>query len=144
MKTQNDSSLYGVENAFGSGTHEPKKYFKIYQSIAEDFKLELAEGLTKEKKVHSESKGSKGIMYMGISAICYTLVAFLLKVLYLNSDVNTYEFTYWSSIIMALFNFSLFKSAGRDHLLVRDDLRVTLIIRSVCAFLGATGFYLAL
>jgi drug/metabolite transporter (DMT)-like permease len=112
--------------------------------VEENFKLEMNEELTKKNRVHSESKGSKGIFYMAISALCMTLVAFVLKILYLNSDVNTYEFTYWSSIIMAIFNFSLFKSAGRDHLLVRDDLRVTLIVRSVCAFLGASGFFLAL
>lgn len=45
---------------------------------------------------------------------------------------------------MAILNLSLFKTYGKDHLLVRDDMRVTLIVRSICAFLGVTGFYLAL
>lgn len=142
MKAQIEGSQYGLDNAFGSGA-DKQKYFKVHQSVEENFKLELNEELNKEQ-IHSENKGSKGMVYMAISALCYTFMAFFLKVLYLNSDVNTYEFTYWSSMIMGLFNFSLFKSAGRDHLLVRDDLRVTLIVRSVCAFLGATGFYLAL
>jgi len=45
---------------------------------------------------------------------------------------------------MGLLNLSLFKAYGKDHLLVRDDMRVTLILRSIAAFLGVTGFYLAL
>jgi drug/metabolite transporter (DMT)-like permease len=45
---------------------------------------------------------------------------------------------------MALLNFGLFKSYGKDHLLVRDDMRTTLVVRSISAFIGATGFYLAL
>ena len=84
------------------------------------------------------------MMYMLISAGFYTLTAFLLKLLYLNSDISTYEFTYWQSMIMIVMNLVSFKQAGKDHLLVRDDMRVTIIVRSVCAFLGVTGFYLAL
>jgi drug/metabolite transporter (DMT)-like permease len=45
---------------------------------------------------------------------------------------------------MGLLNLSLFKAYGKDHLLVRDDMRITLILRSIAAFLGVTGFYLAL
>lgn len=84
------------------------------------------------------------MMYMFISALFYTLMAFLLKLLYLNSDISTYEFTYWQAMIMVIMNLVSFKQTGKDHLLVRDDMRVTLIVRSVCAFLGVSGFYLAL
>jgi len=84
------------------------------------------------------------MVYMLISAIFFTASAFGLKMLYLYSDINTYEFTYWNSIVMMILNLFMFKSYDRDHLLVRDDMRTTLILRSICAFVGATGFYLAL
>lgn len=35
------------------------------------------------------------MLYMLISAIFYTLMAFFLKLLYLNSPIGTYEVTYW-------------------------------------------------
>jgi drug/metabolite transporter (DMT)-like permease len=94
--------------------------------------------------VHNESKGSKGIFYMLLAACCFTVCAFLLKLLYMNSNINTYEFTYWNSIVMGILNLCLFKLNNKDHLLVRDDMRTTLVLRSICAFIGATGFYLAL
>lgn len=84
------------------------------------------------------------MLYMLISAILFTLSAFFLKLLYLYSDINTYEFTYWQSIVMGILNLSLFKAYNRDHMLVRDDMRTTLILRSIAAFLGSTGFFLAL
>ena len=74
----------------------------------------------------------------------FTASAFLLKYFYLNSQISTYEFTYWNSIVMGALNLFLFKTYQKDHMLVRDDMRSTLIIRSICAFLGTTGFYLAL
>jgi drug/metabolite transporter (DMT)-like permease len=97
-----------------------------------------------KEPVHNESKRSKGMFYMLIAAICFTICAFLLKLLYLNSNINTYEFTYWNSIVMGILNLILFKYNNKDHLLVRDDMRTTLVLRSICAFIGATGFYLAL
>ena len=47
-------------------------------------------------------------------------------------------------MMMGLLNLGLFKAYGKDHLLVRDDMRVTLILRSVAGFLGISGFFLAL
>lgn len=82
--------------------------------------------------------------YMLISAVCYTMMAFCLKLLYLHSNISTYEVTYWQAIVIGILNFFMFKAAGKDHLLVRDDMRVTLILRSIAAFLGLSGFYLAL
>ena len=81
---------------------------------------------------------------MFISAVFYTTTACLLKYLYLNSAINTYEFTYWSSIVIGILNLVMFKLYHRDHMLVRDDMRSTLVLRSITAFLGSTGFYLAL
>jgi hypothetical protein len=81
---------------------------------------------------------------MFISAAFFTASAALLKYLYLNSAINTYEFTYWQSLVMAALNLFLFKTFNKDHMLVRDDMRTTLIIRSIAAFLGSTGFFLAI
>ncbi len=58
------------------------------------------------------------MIYMLISAMFFSLMAFLLKLLYLNSHCSTYEVTYWQSIIMMVLNFSLFKVYSKDHLLV--------------------------
>jgi S-adenosylmethionine uptake transporter len=84
------------------------------------------------------------MVYMFISAAFFTASAALLKFLYLSSDISTYEFTYWQSIVIGILNLFLFKTYQKDHMLVRDDMRSTLVIRSILAFLGSTGFYLAL
>lgn len=47
---------------------------------------------------------------MFISAAFYTATACLLKYLYLNSAINTYEFAYWSSIVIGILNLILFKT----------------------------------
>ena len=44
---------------------------------------------------------------------------------------------------MVVLNLGMFKLYNKDQLLVRDDMRVTLILRSVAGFIGLTGFYLA-
>jgi drug/metabolite transporter (DMT)-like permease len=116
-------------------------YFKVNQSHAEEIVFQYEAPVV---HVSREQKGSKGIMYMLISAVFYTIMATLLKILYLNSNISTYEVTYFQSIVMVILNFSLFKAYDKDHLLVRDDMRTTLILRSVYAFLGVSGFYLAL
>lgn len=48
-----------------------------------------------KKKIHREQKGAKGMIYMLISACFFSLLAFFLKLLYLNSNIGTYEVTYW-------------------------------------------------
>lgn len=83
-------------------------------------------------------------MYMFISTIFYTLMAFFLKLMFIKSYITTYEFTYFQAIVMVVLNFGMFKAYGKDHLLVRDDMRSTLVSRSIAGFLGVTGFYLAL
>lgn len=117
------------------------KYFLINQSNASKIEFDFEAPKVKEVR---EQKGAKGIMYMLIAAIFFTLMAFFLKLLYLNSEISTYEVTYVQAIIMAVMNFGLFKAYDKDHLLVRDDMRVTLVLRSVAGFLGLSGFYLAL
>lgn len=129
------------ENEYIQELPKNGRYFKIDQSLDPEKEYQFKKV---EHHIHSEQKGSKGMMYMFISALFYTLMAFLLKLLYLNSDISTYEFTYWQAMIMVIMNLVSFKQTGKDHLLVRDDMRVTLIVRSVCAFLGVSGFYLAL
>jgi drug/metabolite transporter (DMT)-like permease len=96
------------------------------------------------KKILTEQKGVKGMVYMLISALFFSVMAFILKLLYLNSDINTYEVTYWQAILMGILNFILFKTYAKDHLSVPENLRVTLVLRSMAAFFGTTGFYLAL
>jgi hypothetical protein len=139
MKSQQQNS-----SETGIFSNRVAKYFKINQSNAEHISFKYELNPKDEEPVHSESKGSKGMFYMLIAAICFTVSAFLLKLLYLKSNINTYEFTYWNSIVMGILNLFLFKYNNKDHLLVRDDMRTTLILRSICAFIGATGFYLAL
>ena len=84
------------------------------------------------------------MIYMAISSACFSLMAFLLKLLFIKSDVSTFEVTYWQSIMMGVLNFSLFKAYGQDHLKVPQAYRSTLILRSIFAFLGMVGYYLAL
>ncbi len=119
-----------------------QKYFVLNQSneVKIDFEFKAPE----QEKEHSESKGSKGMSYMLVSAIFFSLTAWRLKVLYMESDINSYEFTYWQSIVMALLNLGMFKAYDKDHLLVREDMRVTLVLRSAAAFLGVSLFFLAL
>lgn len=81
---------------------------------------------------------------MFISSIFFSLMAFLLKLLYLNSQVTTYEVTYWQSIMMIFLNMVLFKAYKKDHLEVPRGLRTTVIVRGFTGFVGMSGFYLAL
>ena len=84
------------------------------------------------------------MLYMLISAIFFSIMSFILKLLYLHSEINTYEVTYWQSMMMMIFNFGMFKAFGQDHLKVPDKMRVTLILRSITSFLGLSLYYLAI
>jgi len=84
------------------------------------------------------------MIYMLISACFFSLMAFFLKYLYLQSSITTYEVTYWQSLIMVVMNFSLFKVYKKDHLTVRKEDRLNLVLRAMSGFLGMTGYYLAL
>ena len=84
------------------------------------------------------------MIYMLISAVFFSFMAFLLKTLYINSNISTFEVTYWQSLMMGAFNFSLFKLYSKDHLDVPYNQRSVLMLRSVFAFLGMIGYYLAL
>ena len=64
------------------------------------------------KKVIREQKGAKGMIYMAISSACFSLMAFLLKILYIDTNVSTFEVTYWQSMMMGALNFPLFKAYG--------------------------------
>lgn len=78
----------------GSTADIPKaaNYFVINED--DDSKIEFIYE-PKKKKVSKEQKGAKGMIYMLISACFFSLMAFFLKLLYLNSNVSTYEVTYW-------------------------------------------------
>lgn len=116
-------------------------YFVINED--DDSKIEFLYEPPK-KKIVREQKGAKGMIYMAISSACFSLMAFLLKILYLKSSVSTYEVTYWQSIIIAFLNFTLFKVYSKDHLEVPQNMRATLVLRSMFGFFGMTGYYLAL
>jgi drug/metabolite transporter (DMT)-like permease len=47
-------------------------------------------------------------------------------------------------MIMMILNFILFKAYTQDHMKVPSHLRVTLVLRSIYAFLGTVGYYLAI
>lgn len=86
----------------------------------------------------------KGMVYMAISALSYCLQAFILKILYLNSNVTAYEVTYWQSMIVIVFEYTMIRSLKKDHFKVPADLRSTFILRNITGFLGTTGYFLAI
>mmetsp|Transcript_12887 Transcript_12887/g.12780 ORF Transcript_12887/g.12780 Transcript_12887/m.12780 type:complete len:88 (+) Transcript_12887:146-409(+) len=86
----------------------------------------------------------KGMVYMAISAASYSLNAFFLKILYLNSSITAYEVSYQLNILIIVLNFAWMKLVERDPFQVPQGLRYTLIMRSFTGFLGTTGFYLAI
>ncbi len=61
-----------------------------------------------------KQKGMKGMIYMAIAAVFYSLMAFLLKLLYLHSTITAYEVTYWQSIFMVFANYIWMKALKRD------------------------------
>jgi drug/metabolite transporter (DMT)-like permease len=81
---------------------------------------------------------------MLISSLFFSMMAFLLKLLYINSEVTTYEVTYWQSLIMIFLNMVLFRVYKKDHMEVPKGLRNTIILRGFTGFVGMSGFYLAL
>lgn len=84
------------------------------------------------------------MIYMVISACFYSLMAFLLKMLYLNSTITAYEVTYWQNILMVAFNYIWMRALNRDPFAVPQGLRYTLILRNLAGFIGITGYYLAI
>jgi drug/metabolite transporter (DMT)-like permease len=135
--------MSNIESTTTPGPDIPKaaNYFVINED--NDSKIEFLYE-PKKKKVHREQKGAKGMIYMLISACFFSLMAFFLKLLYLNSSVSTYEVTYWQSIFMMTLNFMLFKVYKKDHLQVPMNMRATLNLRAIFGFFGMTGYYLAL
>ena len=71
---------------------KPFKPFQVNQSNASDIIFEFE---APKKKLILDQKKGKGMLYMLISAAFFTASAALLKFLYINSDISTYEFTYW-------------------------------------------------
>lgn len=81
---------------------------------------------------------------MAIAALCYSLQAFLMKMLYLRSTIGAYEVTYWQNILMVLIIYLWMRILKRDPFAVPQGLRYTLITRNLTGFVGITGYYLAL
>ena len=57
-----------------------------------------------------KNKGAKGILYMVISAFSFSMMAFILKKLYLNSNISAYEVTYWQNIILVILYYGMLRS----------------------------------
>ena len=91
-----------------------------------------------------KQKGMKGMVYMAIAAVNFSLMAFFMKMLFLNSEITAYEVTYWQNLMTIFFNYIWIRMIDRDPFQVPQGLRYTLILRSFTGFLGITGYYLAL
>jgi len=57
-----------------------------------------------------KNKGAKGILYMALSAAAFAIMSFLLKLLYLRSNISAYEVTYWQNIILIILNYGMMRS----------------------------------
>ena len=91
-----------------------------------------------------KQKGMKGMIYMMISSITAALMAFILKELYLNSNITAFEVTYWQSMIIILVEYVMLKWSKKDIFNVPDGIRITFILRCIAGFLGTLGYFLAL
>lgn len=61
-----------------------------------------------------KNKGAKGIFYMAISACSFSMMAFVLKKLYMNSNISAYEVTYWQNIILVILYYGMLRSLKQD------------------------------
>lgn len=68
-------------------------FFKIEQ--IESDAVPLYDHEKPKTTLTQKQKGMKGMIYMAISAVFYSTMAFLLKMLYLHSSITAYEVTYW-------------------------------------------------
>lgn len=91
-----------------------------------------------------KNKGAKGIFYMMISAFSFSMVAFILKSLYMHSNISAYEVTYWQNIMLIVLYYGMLRSLRQDLFKVPEDLRISLIWLGFLGFMGITGYYLAL
>ena len=86
----------------------------------------------------------KGMIYMGISALFFSVMALLLKILYQHSLITAYEITYWQSLFMTIVQYGMMRGLKKDPYAVPQGLRMTLILRNITGFIGITGYYLAI
>ena len=84
------------------------------------------------------------MIYMALSALFYSVMAFVLKLLYMHSAINAYEVTYWQNIIAVIINYIWLRILQRDPFQVPQGLRYTLILRNFTGFIGITFYYLAI
>jgi len=84
------------------------------------------------------------MIYMLISSIAASLMAFILKELYLYSNVTAFEVTYWQSMIIIIVEYIMLKWSKKDQFKVPDDIRSTFILRCFSGFLGTLGYFMAI
>ena len=61
-----------------------------------------------------KNKGMKGMIYMVISALFFSLMAMLMKVFYQNSFIDALEVTYWVNLLMTLFQYIMMRIVKKD------------------------------
>ena len=81
---------------------------------------------------------------MTISSVTAALMAFILKELYMYSNITAFEVTYWQSIIIILVEYVMLKWSKKDQFNVPDGIRVTFVLRCITSFLGTLGYFMAI
>ena len=56
----------------------------------------------------------KGMIYMAISALFFSIMALLLKVLYTYSEITAYEVTYWQNLLMTIAQYLMMRLVKKD------------------------------
>ena len=84
------------------------------------------------------------MIYMMISAMSNSIMSFLLKLLFLNSNINAFEVTYWQSMIVIVFEYMMIRSLKKDPFKVPDGIRITFVLRNVTGFFGTVGYFIAI
>ena len=117
------SANKNYNNNVDGAPYQADNYFNVVADDSQDEDIAdnvLGGGLLDQEAKKSKTpgvpreKGMKGMMYMMISALSFSLMAFMLKLLFIHSTVTTYEVTYWQAIILIFFNYGLIKWTGKD------------------------------
>ena len=56
-------------------------------------------------------------------------------------EIGSFEFIYWKSVSMILFEYVFIKASGSDHMDVPKELRTTIFCRALTGFIGMSGLF---
>jgi len=56
--------------------------------------------------------------FMALSAVCYALMSFLIKVLYLHSKISPYEIAYWQGLMTTIILLVIIRIMKVDFLFI--------------------------